>query len=69
MEFSMEAQPITEEMIQWLMAIWPGKLPHKRAKVKLEYSAKQGCLLCSDCAKCPKVRECPILDLNDVKED
>lgn len=43
----MEAQPITEEMIQRLMAVWPGKLPHKRAKV----------------------RECPILNPNDVKED
>ena len=52
----MEAQPITEEMIQRLMAVWPGKLPHKRAKVKLEYAVKQGCLLCSDCSKCPKVR-------------
>lgn len=32
MELAMEAQPITEEMIQRLMAVWPGKLPHKRAE-------------------------------------
>lgn len=58
---------VPEELIQKLMAIWPGNLPHKRAKKKLEYAAEHGCPLLSSCLNCPNLLQCPVLDLS--KED
>lgn len=56
---------ITEEMVQNLMRIWPGKLPHKRAKKKLEWIAQHGCPLLDECLKCDRRAACPLLDGED----
>ena len=53
---------VTEEMIQQLMRIWPGNLPHKRAKKKLQYAAEHGCPLLSHCLDCAKIAACPVLE-------
>lgn len=58
---------ITEFKIQQLMSIWPGNLPHKRAKKKLQYAVDHGCLLLDNCVNCPKLLDCPVLNLNDIE--
>lgn len=65
----MEAMPITDEMIHQLMDLWykvgKGKLSYGKAEKRLKKAKDHGCLLLSDCSKCPKVRECPILNCDE----
>lgn len=53
---------VTEEKIQRLMSLWGGKLPHKRAKKKLEWIAEHGCPLLDECLGCPNKDKCPVMD-------
>lgn len=57
---------VPEEKIQQLMRIWPGNLPHARAKKKLEWLVAHGCNLSEKCMLCPKCFDgtCPALPLD-----
>lgn len=64
---------ITETMVRSLMELWQkegkGKLSYGKAEKRLKKAAEHGCLLLDDCTKCPKVLTCPLLNLDDGKED
>lgn len=44
------------------------KLSYSKAKRRIDNAIAQGCTLSDECAKCPKVRECPILNDDNKKE-
>lgn len=66
---------ITEKQVRTLMELWrtegkgKGKLSYGKAEKRLKKAAEHGCLLLDDCTKCPKVLTCPLLNLDDGKED
>lgn len=65
-EGTIMAVNLTEDLVLELMRLWSGKLPHKRAKKKLQYVADKGCPLLPHCLECPKVTDgCPVLEGDD----
>lgn len=64
---SVESVEITNELAEELQRLWKetgkGKISVQEARKRLQKAKDHGCLLLPDCSKCPKVRECPVLNL------
>lgn len=60
---------ITQEQITRFQELWRsagnGKLSFTKAKKRLEKAVASGCEMCDDCTKCSKVRECPIVRVDE----
>lgn len=63
----MESVEITDGLAEELRELWrkagKGKISLQEARKRLQKAKGRGCLLLPDCSKCPKVRECPVLNL------
>lgn len=61
-----------ETLVGMLQAVWKEekgeKLSYSKANRRIENAIARGCTMSEDCSKCPKVRECPILNDENEKE-
>lgn len=61
-----------DALVASLQKVWKEekgeKLSYSKAKRRIESAIAQGCTMSADCSKCPKVRECPILNDENEKD-